>query len=64
MPAFFGGIMELFDSHAHYEDAMFNSDRKERLEHLRDTDVKYILNCCSDISVFDTVIDIVNNFDF
>ena len=39
-------------------------DRKERLEHLRDTDVKYILNCCSDVSVFDTVIDIVNNFDF
>ena len=56
--------MELFDSHAHYEDAMFNRDRKERLEHLRDTDVKYILNCCSDVSVFDTVIDIVNNFDF
>ena len=56
--------MELFDSHAHYEDAMFNGDRKERLEHLRDTDVKYILNCCSDVSVFDTVIDIVNNFDF
>ena len=56
--------MELFDSHAHYEDAMFNRDRKERLEHLRNTDVKYILNCCSDVSVFDTVIDIVNNFDF
>lgn len=56
--------MELFDSHAHYEDAMFDSDRHERLEALRNTDVKYVLNCCSDVSVFDTVLEIVHAHDF
>ena len=34
--------MELFDSHVHYEDAQFNEDRDERLEYLRNTDVKYV----------------------
>ncbi len=56
--------MEIFDSHTHYEDAMFDTDRFERLEHLRKTDVKYILNCCSDVSVMPTVIDIVEKVDF
>ncbi len=56
--------MELFDSHAHYEDAMFAADRHERLEALRQTDVKFVLNCCSDVSVFDTVMEIVTMHDF
>ena len=56
--------MKLFDSHVHYEDAMFKDDRYERLDHLRDTDVKFILNCCSDVEVFDTVMDIVDKYDF
>ena len=56
--------MELFDSHAHYEDAMFDTDRYDRLRHLKNTDVKYIMNCCSDESVFDTVTDICNKYDF
>ena len=56
--------MKLFDSHAHYEDAMFETDRHERLNALRDTDVRYVLNCCSDVSVFDTVIDNVEKHDF
>ena len=56
--------MELFDSHVHYEDAQFNEDRDERLEYLRNTDVKYVLNCCSDVEVFDTVMEIVDKYDF
>ncbi len=56
--------MKLFDSHAHYEDALFAADRHQRLEALRDTEVRHILNCCSDVSVFDTVIDIVEKHDF
>ena len=56
--------MELFDTHAHYEDAMFDSDRHERLEALRNTGVRHVLNCCSDVSVFDTVLDIVKKHDF
>lgn len=56
--------MKLFDSHVHYEDAQFNQDRIERLNHLKETDVKMILNCCSDVEVFDTVLNIVDQFDF
>ena len=56
--------MEIFDSHAHYEDALFSADRFERLEHLRQTQVKYILNCCSDTEVMPIVMDIVNKVDF
>lgn len=56
--------MELFDSHAHYEDAMFDSDRFKRLEDIRKSDVKYILNCCSDVDVMPVVEKIVNSCDF
>ena len=56
--------MELFDSHVHYEDAQFDKDRDERLKALKETEVKFVLNCCSDAAVFDTVIDIVDRFDF
>ncbi|MBQ7888560.1 MAG: TatD family hydrolase [Erysipelotrichaceae bacterium] len=56
--------MKLFDSHVHYEDAQFNQDRIERLNHLKETDVKMVLNCCSDVEVFDTVLNIVDQFDF
>lgn len=56
--------MELFDSHAHYEDAMFDADRHERLDALRDSDVRHVLNCCSDVSVFDTVIEILDRHEF
>ena len=56
--------MELFDSHVHYEDAQFKEDRHERLEHLKNTDVKYVLNCCSDVEVFDTIMEIVEKHDF
>ena len=56
--------MKLFDSHAHYEDGMFTKDRHERIEALRDTEVSMVLNCCSDVSVFDTIIDIVEHHDF
>ena len=56
--------MELFDSHAHYEDEQFSSDRHERLEALRKTNVRYLLNCCSDVSVFEMVLEIVAQHDF
>ena len=56
--------MRLFDSHAHYEDAMFDNDRHEQLEALRSTEVTHVLNCCSDVSVFDTVIELCDQHDF
>ena len=56
--------MKLFDSHVHYEDAQFNEDRYQRLEYLKNTDIGFVLNCCSDEEVFDTIMDIVDKYDF
>ena len=56
--------MKLFDSHAHYEDSMFNDDCYERLDEIKDSDVSFILNCCSDESVFDTIMDIVDKYPY
>ncbi|MBR2768824.1 MAG: TatD family hydrolase, partial [Solobacterium sp.] len=56
--------MKLFDSHAHYEDVQFAEDRHERLEALRESEVAMVLNCCSDVSVFDTIIEILDRHDF
>ena len=56
--------MKLFDSHAHYEDQLFDNDRDEILSSFKDSEIEYILNCCSDISVFDQVIDIIDNYSF
>ena len=57
-------MMKLFDTHCHYEDPSFDEDRDEQIEALRNTDVRHILNCCSDESVFDTVLDIAHRHDF
>lgn len=56
--------MELFDTHAHYEDHLFDEDRYQALDRLKDSDVRFILNCCSDESVFDCVIDIAERYDY
>lgn len=56
--------MKYFDSHVHYEDAQFHADRHERLQQIKKTDVKMMLNCCSDVEVFDTVMEIVNTYDY
>ncbi len=53
--------MKLFDTHCHYEDAAFDADRYERIKSLRNTDVERFLNCCSDESVFDTVMSIAES---
>lgn len=56
--------MKLFDSHCHYEDGMFDPDRFSRLDALKSSEVQFILNCCSDVGVIPTVLDIVNKYDF
>ena len=56
--------MKLFDSHAHYEDKMFENDAFEVLDSLKDTNVAKVLNCCSDVEVFDRVMDIAHKYDF
>jgi len=61
-PCWKGQNMKLFDSHAHYEDAMFDRDRDECLSRLEEDGIQYVLNCCSDVSVFETVLSIVETY--
>lgn len=56
--------MKLFDSHAHYEDRLFDKDRDKILSSFKNSEIEYILNCCSDVSVFDKVIDIIEKYSF
>ncbi len=39
-----------FESHAHYDDEAFNEDRKELIENLLSTDIRYIINSASNMS--------------
>lgn len=39
----------IFDSHAHYDDEMFDEDREELLSHMRENGVGYIVNMGADL---------------
>ena len=56
--------MKIFDTHAHYEDKMFDEDRYQVLDEIENSEVECIMNCCSDEGVFDMVIDLVEHYDF
>ncbi len=56
--------MKRFDSHCHYEDSQFDGDRYQLLDELQADDFGYIMNCCSDVSVFQQIEEIVNRYDF
>ena len=53
----------IFESHAHYEDAMFDKDRFEVLDALfAQGAVHKVLNCCSDMAVVPTVLKLANTY--
>lgn len=41
---------KIFDSHSHYNNAAFNDDYDELMQHLVDSNVGYLMNCGSDVS--------------
>lgn len=54
----------LFDTHAHYDDERFDSDRDELLSSMRDNNVGLILNSCSSLSDMDRIIPMIEKYDF
>ncbi len=52
----------IFDSHAHYDDERFNSDRNELLEKLFENGVTGIVNCGSDLKSSITSLNLATKF--
>ena len=57
-------LFEIFDTHAHYYDEVFDLDREKILNAQFDFGVKKILNCGVDIPSCKKTLDLVNNYDF
>ncbi|MBQ7045621.1 MAG: TatD family hydrolase [Clostridia bacterium] len=54
----------IFDTHAHYDDERFDSDRYELLASLKNSGVGGVINCAVDIESSKNVIKIAEDFDF
>ncbi len=53
----------VFDSHAHYNDAAFDADRYEILGAMRENNIGYIMNACSDLSEMEDILGLCGRFD-
>ena len=56
--------MELFDSHAHYNDEKFDGDRKEIIDAIYKSGVTKIINAGYSLESSKKAIEIANNYDF
>lgn len=56
--------MEIFESHAHYSDRKFDNDRKEILDSLEESGIKYVLEIASSYKNSLEVIDIASKYDY
>jgi TatD DNase family protein len=54
----------MFDSHAHYDDAAFNNDRFELLEHVHSQGVQYIINAGTNIESSKESIELAKKYNF
>lgn len=54
----------LFDSHAHYDDSRFDSDRDFVLSLMRENNVGRILNSCSELSDVPKILEICEKYPF
>lgn len=56
--------MEIFDTHAHYDDEQFDKDRDEVIKSLKDENVTKCINIGCDLKTSKKAIDIANTYDF
>lgn len=56
--------MELFDTHAHYDDEKFNEDREEILKQIKESGVTKLVSIGYDIQSTKTAIDLAKNYDY
>jgi TatD DNase family protein len=57
-------LLQIFDSHAHYDDRQFDPDREELLASMREAGVVGILNCGSDWRASLATFDLCRRLDF
>ena len=58
------GRQMIFETHAHYEDAAFDEDRKELLESLPKNNIEYVVNVSSSIKTVDESLALADSYDF
>ena len=54
----------IFDTHAHYDDAAFDSDRDVLLASLKDKGVCRVINCGVDLKTSRSTLDLAHRYDF
>lgn len=54
----------IFDTHAHYEDAAFDEDRRELLESLPRHDIEYVVNISSGIKTVEQSINLAVTYEY
>ena len=57
-------MMNIFDTHAHYDDSRFDEDRDLLLSSFSDKGVKYIINCGTDIKTSNFTVDLTKKYDY
>ncbi len=53
----------IFESHAHYDDAAFDSDRDDLIKELGDSGYAYIMNIAADLKSVDTTYELAEKYD-
>lgn len=54
----------IFDSHAHYDDAVFDEDREEVFDKIQKAGIGRILNCAADLKSCESTIEFAKNYSF
>lgn len=57
-------MIQIFDSHAHYDDSAFDDDRDAIIEKIQKAGVSRVLNCGADIRGCEKTIEFVKKYDF
>lgn len=56
--------MNIFDTHAHYDDRAFKEDRDELLQQMKEKGIDYVVNIGCSMRNSRGIVDMVNNYDF
>ncbi|MBQ7076359.1 MAG: TatD family hydrolase, partial [Clostridia bacterium] len=57
-------MVNLFDSHAHLDDEMFDADREQVIENIKNSGVKLVTNIASSIKTSYQSVDLAEKYDF
>lgn len=58
------GVNMIFETHAHYDDAAFDTDREELLGSMREHGIGCIINVCADMDSLDKTVKLMTKYPF